>query len=118
MNPPAVNNHLEYPRQWIVKPHTFHINNLDNQIKHITMKRKLTLEQFITIVVLASFAFGLSIGIHANISTKKLALYNQYQHVVEKLLDECDDVHNICDTVCEGDTYAKYVELREKLGLD
>ena len=81
------------------------------------MKTKLTLEQFVTILIVAAFAFGLSIGLYANHSTKKLALYNQYQHVVEKLLDECDAIHNISDTVCEGDTYAEYMELREKLGL-
>lgn len=79
--------------------------------------KKLTLEQFITILIVIAFAFGFSVGIHANLNAKKLALYNQYQHVVEKLLDECDDVHNICDTICEGDTYAEYMELREKLGL-
>lgn len=129
MNPPGVDKHLEYPRQAIDKPHTFHINNIDNQIKHIAinklitiMKTKLTLQGFITIIALSAFAFGLIIGliigIHANLSTKKLALYHQYQHVVEKLLDECDDAHNICDTVCEGDTYAEYMELREKLGLE
>ena len=81
------------------------------------MKTKLTLQGFITIITFSAFAFGLIIGIHANLSTKKLALYHQYQHVVEKLLDECDDAHNICDTICEGDTYAEYMELREKLGL-
>lgn len=80
--------------------------------------KNLSLGQFITIVVIAAFSFGLIIGLCANLNTKKLALYNQYQHVVEKLLDECDDAHNICDTVCEGDTYAEYMELREKLGLE
>lgn len=80
--------------------------------------KKLTLEQFVTILIVAAFTFGLLIGLYANINTKKLALYNQYQHVVEKLLDECDAAHNICDTVCEGDTYAEYMELREKLGLE
>lgn len=80
--------------------------------------KKLTLEQFVTILIVAAFAFGLLIGLYANIYAKKLALYNQYQHVVEQLLDECDAVHNICDTICEGDTYAEYMELREKLGLE
>ena len=80
--------------------------------------KKLSFEWFIAIVVVAAFAFGIIIGLYANIYTKKLALYNQYQHVVEQLLDECDAVHNICDTVCEGDTYAEYMELREKLGLE
>lgn len=81
------------------------------------MKTKLTLEQFVTIIIVVAFAFGLLIGLYANHSTKKLALYDQYQNVVEKLLDECNAAHNICDDVCEGDTYAEYVELREKLGL-
>lgn len=81
------------------------------------MKTKLTLEQFVTILIIAAFVFGLLIGLYANIHTKKLALYNQYKNVVEKLLDECDTTHNICDTVCEGDTYAEYVELRDKLEL-
>lgn len=80
--------------------------------------KKLTLEQFVSLLIVAAFAFGLLIGLYANIYTKKLALYNQYQQVVEKLLDECDAAHNICDTVCEGDTYAEYMELREKLGLE
>ena len=79
--------------------------------------KKLTLEQFVTILIVAAFTFGLLIGLYANVYAKKLALYNQYQHVVEKLLDECDKAHNICDTVCEGDTYSEYMELREKLGL-
>ena len=80
--------------------------------------KKLTLEQFITILIIVAFTFGLVIGLSNNQYQKKLALYNQYQHVVEKLLDECDAAHNICDTVCEGDTYAEYMELREKLGLE
>lgn len=80
--------------------------------------KKLTLEQFVTVLIIVAFALGLLIGLYANISTKKLALYNQYQHVVEKLLDECDTLHNICDDICEGDTYAEYIELREKLGLE
>lgn len=80
--------------------------------------KKLSFESFLSIVVLVSFGLGLIIGLCNNQYQKKLALYNQYQHVVEKLLDECDNVHNICDTVCEGDTYAEYMELREKLGLE
>lgn len=81
------------------------------------MKTKLTIEGFICIIFIVSFGLGLIIGLYNNQYQKKLALYNQYQHVVEKLLDECDAAHNICDTVCEGDTYAEYMELREKLGL-
>ena len=80
--------------------------------------KKLTLEQFVSILIVVAFAFGLMIGLYANIYTKKLALYNQYQHVVEKLLDECDSLHNICDDICESDTYAEYMELREKLDLE
>lgn len=80
--------------------------------------KKISLEWFIAILCSLSLVLGILIGIYANIYTKKLALYNQYQHVVEKLLDECDAYHNICDDVCEGDTYAEYVELREKLGLE
>lgn len=80
--------------------------------------KKLSNQSILTIIILSTFIFGLIIGLYANINTKKLALYNQYQYVVEKLLDECDAAHNICDTVCEGDTYAEYVELREKLGLE
>ncbi len=72
----------------------------------------------VIIITLIAFISGLFIGIHTNKYYKKLALYNQYQYVVEKLLDECDAVHNICDTVCEGDTYAEYMEIREKLGLE
>ena len=79
--------------------------------------KKLTLEQFVSLLIIIAFALGLLIGLYANVYAKKLALYNQYQHVVEKLLDECDEAHNICDTVCEGDTYSEYMELREKLGL-
>lgn len=80
--------------------------------------KKLSNQSIITLLFAGVFTFGLIIGLYANINTKKLALYNQYQHVVEKLLDECDAAHNICDTVCEGDTYAQYIELREKLGLE
>lgn len=80
--------------------------------------KKVSSEKFMTLVIAVVFAFGLLIGLYANIYTKKLALYNQYQHVVEKLLDECDTLHNICDDVCEGNTYAEYMELREKLGLE
>lgn len=75
-------------------------------------------QSILTIVILSTFIFGLIIGLCANHSTKKLALYNEYQDVVEQLLDECDAIHNICDDVCEGDTYAQYVELREELGLE
>lgn len=80
--------------------------------------KKVSSEKFVALVIAVVFVLGLLIGLYANISTKKLALYNQYQHVVEKLLNECDTLHNICDDVCEGDTYAEYVELREKLGLE
>lgn len=80
--------------------------------------KKLSNQSIITLLFVGVFTFGLIIGLYANIYTNKLALYNQYQHVVEKLLDECDAAHNICDTVCEGDTYAEYMELREKLGLE
>lgn len=80
--------------------------------------KKLSFESFLSIVVLVSFGLGLIIGLYNNQCQKKLALYNQYQHVVEQLLDECDTLHNICDDVCEGDTYAEYMELREKLGLE
>ena len=80
--------------------------------------KKISLEWFIAILCSLSLVLGILIGLYANIYTKKLALYNQYQHVVEKLLDECDAMHNICDDVCEGDTYAEYMELREKLGLE
>lgn len=80
--------------------------------------KKISLEWFIAILCSLSLVLGILIGLYANIYTKKLALYNQYQHVVEKLLDECDTLHNICDDVCEGDTYAEYMELIEKLGLE
>lgn len=80
--------------------------------------KKVSSEKFVALVIAVVFVLGLLIGLYANISTKKLALYNQYQHVVEKLLNECDTLHNICDDVCEGDTYAEYMELREKLGLE
>lgn len=80
--------------------------------------KKISLEWFIAILCSLSLVLGILIGLYANVYTKKLALYNQYQHVVEKLLDECDTLHNICDDVCEGDTYAEYMELREKLGLE
>lgn len=80
--------------------------------------KKLSNQSIVTLLFIGVFVFGLIIGLYANIYTNKLALYNQYQHVVEKLLDECDAAHNICDTVCEGDTYAEYMEIREKLGLE
>lgn len=80
--------------------------------------KRISSEGFVAILCSLSLVLGILIGLYANVYTKKLALYNQYQHVVEKLLDECDATHNICDTVCEGDTYAEYMELREKLGLE
>lgn len=80
--------------------------------------KNLSLGKFITIIIVIFFSFGLFIGLYFNKNDEKLALYNQYQHIVEKLLDECDATHNISDTVCEGDTYAEYMELREKLNLD
>ncbi len=80
--------------------------------------KKLSLEGFIAIVAAVFFTFGLIIGLCNNQYQKKLKLYNEYQEIVEQLLNECDDTHNICDTVCEGDTYAEYMELREKLGLE
>lgn len=79
---------------------------------------ELSYQSILTLLFIGVFAFGLLIGLYANIYAKKLALYNQYQHVVEKLLDECDAAHNICDDICEGDTYAEYMELRDKLGLE
>ena len=72
---------------------------------------------YLSIAILIAFISGLAIGICTNKYHKKVELYNQYQKVVEKLLDECDTYHNICDTVCEGDTYMEYVELKEKLEL-
>ena len=73
---------------------------------------------YLSIAILIAFISGLAIGICTNKYYQKVQLYNEYQQVVEQLLDECDDIHNISDTVCEGDTYAEYMGLREKLGLE
>ena len=72
---------------------------------------------YLSIAILIAFISGLAIGICTNKYHKKVELYNQYQKVVEQLLDECDDIHNISDTICEGDTYMEYIELKEKLEL-
>lgn len=72
---------------------------------------------YLSIAILIAFISGLAIGICTNKYYKKVQLYNEYQKVVEKLLDECDDLHNICDDICEGDTYMEYIELKEKLEL-
>lgn len=82
------------------------------------MKTKLNLEQFVTILIIVAFAFGLIIGLSNNQYQKKLKLYEQYYINVEAVLDRCDEIHNICDTVMEEDVYQDYVDIREKLDLE
>ena len=79
------------------------------------MKKSISFEWFITIVMAISFSIGLTIGLCNNQYSKKLKAYKEYEKAVEAVLDECDRVHNISDTVCEGDIYAEYTEARENL---
>ena len=82
------------------------------------MKTNVRNSIFISIIVCVAFIFGIIIGLSNNQYQKKLNTYDKYQQVVEQLLDECDNVHNISDTVCEGDIYSEYMDLREELGLE
>lgn len=79
------------------------------------MKKSLSFEWFIAIVIAISFSIGLTIGLYNNQYSKQLKAYKEYYKAVEAVLDECDRIHNIGDTVCEGDIYAEYVEARENL---
>lgn len=77
--------------------------------------KKMSAEVFLSIVVAISFSLGLIIGFSNNQYSKKIKAYEQYYKTVEAVLDECDRVYNISDTVCEGDIYAEYTEARENL---
>jgi alpha-N-acetylglucosamine transferase len=79
--------------------------------------KNITFKQFLISTVLLFVTIGILIG--AVVTTiyynNKIKLYNQYVETTEQLLNEIDSVHNICDTVCEGDTYEDYMDLYNKL---
>lgn len=79
--------------------------------------KDITFKQFIISTVILFTTVGILIGaIVTNICyNNKIKLYNQYIETTEQLLNEIDSVHNICDTVCEEDTYEEYMDLYNKL---
>lgn len=79
--------------------------------------KDVTFKQFLISTVVLFTTVGILIGILvSNIYfNKQIKLYNQYIETTEQLLNEIDSVHNICDTVCEGDTYEDYMDLYNKL---
>lgn len=79
--------------------------------------KDVTFKQFLISTVILFMTVGILIGILvSNIYfNKQIKLYNQYIETTEQLLNEIDSVHNICDTVCEGDTYEEYMNLYNKL---
>jgi alpha-N-acetylglucosamine transferase len=79
--------------------------------------KDITFKQFLISIVVLFTTVGILIGILiSNIYfNKQIKLYNQYIETTEQLLNEIDSVHNICDTICESDIYADYVELYEKI---
>ena len=79
--------------------------------------KNVTFKQFIISTVVLFTTVGILIGVLVTqiYYNKQIKLYNQYIETTEQLLNEIDSVHNICDTVCEGDTYEDYIDLYEKL---
>ena len=79
--------------------------------------KNITFKQFLISTVVLFTTVGILIGILVTqiYYNKQIKLYNQYVETTEKLLNEIDSVHNICDTVCEGDTYEDYMDLYNKL---
>lgn len=79
--------------------------------------KDVTFKQFLISTVILFVTVGILIGaLVTNICyNNKIKLYNQYIKTTEQLLNEIDSVHNICDTVCESDIYANYIELYEKI---
>lgn len=79
--------------------------------------KDITFKQFLISTVILFVTVGIFIGV---LVTKiyyntKIELYNQYIETTEQLLNEIDSVHNISDTVCEGDTYQDYINLYNKI---
>lgn len=79
--------------------------------------KDVTFKQFLLSTVMLFITVGIIIGILVSnmYFNKQIKLYNQYIETTEQLLNEIDSVHNICDTVCEGDTYEEYMDLYNKL---
>ena len=79
--------------------------------------KNITFKQFLISTVILFVTVGILIGILvSNIYfNKQVKLYNQYVETTEQLLNKIDSVHNICDTVYEGDTYTDYMDLYNKL---
>lgn len=61
-----------------------------------------------------SLVAGITIG-YLVAEKESIPESKEYYNAVEKVLDECDRMYNICDTIGEGDIYAEYVEAREDL---
>jgi alpha-N-acetylglucosamine transferase len=79
--------------------------------------KDITFKQFLISTVVLFTTVGIFIGVLVTqiYYNKQIKLYNKYVETTEQLLNEIDSVHNICDTVCEGDTYEDYMDLYNKL---
>lgn len=79
------------------------------------MKRIITI---IAVAIVTYLILRCSIKLHEyNKIITQLEYYEDYYTKVELVLDECNRVHNIMDTVGEGDIYADYVEARERITI-
>jgi uncharacterized protein YxeA len=74
------------------------------------MKKEITK---IIIVIIISLGTGLIIGQTQNYN--RLKAYQKYEKAVETVLDECWEIYDLGDTVCEGDNYQDYIEAKENL---
>lgn len=79
--------------------------------------KDITFKQFLISTVILFVTVGILIGVLVTqiYYNKQIKLYNQYIETTEQLLNEIDSIYNICDTVCEGDTYEDYMDLYNKL---
>ncbi len=79
--------------------------------------KDVTFKQFLISTVILFVTVGILIGVLVTqiYYNKQIKLYNQYIETTEQLLNEIDSIHNICDTICEGDTYEAYMDLYNKL---
>ena len=79
--------------------------------------KDITFKQFLISTVVLFTTVGILIGMFITkiYYNKQQQLINQYVETTEQLLNEIDSVHNICDTICEGDIYDNYMNLYNKL---